>query len=294
MAWAWSPRLVIQSLAFGLPDIPVRIGAWALRLADRLVLQAYVPLSAVGIYSVGYMLGSAVFDIVASAVNSAILPFFYGTATDRSEEESKRVFARVAAWDAALIGALALGTTLFAREAILVLTTRRYLAATAVVPFVAWASAFQALAHVPSRGIYLARRTGLLPFVFILPAAANVGLNFVLIPRMGIIGAAWATLIAYPMMFVLAVVAGQRAYRIPYDWGRMALALGVALVLSFGEPFVETDGLLGTLALKLGVLFAYPVILLLCGFVVPAERAMLRRALRGWGKGRRVVMWVLG
>ena len=294
MAWAWSPRLVIRSLAFGLPDIPVRIGAWALRLADRLVLQSYVSLSAIGIYSVGYMLGSAVFDVVASAVNSAILPFFYGTAADRSEEESKRVFARVAAWDAALIGVLALGTTLFAREGILILTTRQYLDAAAIVPFVAWASAFQALAHVPSRGIYLARRTGLLPLVFLLPAVANVGLNYLLIPRMGILGAAWATLLAYPLMFVLAVIAGQRAYRIPYDWGRMTLALGAALVLSFAEPFVQTEGLLGTLALKLGVLLAYPVILLVCGFVVPAERQMLRRAVRGWGKGRRVVMWVLG
>lgn len=285
---------MIQSLAFGLPDIPVRVGAWGLRLADRLVLQAYVPLSAVGVYSVGYMLGSAVFEVVASAVNSAILPFFYGTASDRSEQESKRVFARVAAWDAALIGLLALGTTLFAREAILLLTTRSYLGATAIVPFVAWASAFQALAHVPSRGIYLARRTGLLPVVFVVPAAVNVALNFVLVPRLGVMGAAWATLVAYPLLFVLTIVAGQRAYRIPYDWSRMALALGAALALSLAKPLVEADGLVTSLALKAGLFAAYPAALLAFGFVLPAERAAVQRACRGWLKGRRVVTSVLG
>ena len=256
------------------------------------MLQAYVPLSAVGVYSVGYMLGSAVFEVVASAVNSAILPFFYGTAADRSEEESKRVFARVAAWDAALIGLLALGTTLFAREAILLLTTKNYLGAVAVVPFVAWASAFQALAHVPSRGIYLSRRTGLLPLVFVVPAAVNVALNFVLVPWLGIMGAAWATLVAYPLLFVLTVVAAQRAYPIPYDWGRMALALGIALALSFAEPLVDVDGLVAAVALKLVLFAAYPVALFVFGFVLPAERAALQRLWRGWIKSRRVVTTV--
>jgi O-antigen/teichoic acid export membrane protein len=248
-----------------------------------------VPLSVVGVYSVGYMLGSAVFEVVASSVNSAILPFFYGTATDLSEEDSKRIFARVAAWDAALIGFLALGTTLFAREAILLLTTRQYLGATAFVPFIAWASAFQALAHVPSRGIYLSRRTGLLPAVFVVPAAVNVGLNFLLVPRIGVMGAAWATLLAYPLMFVLAVVAGQRAYRIPYDWGRIALALGAALALSLATPLAEREGLLASLALKAVLLAAYPAALLVFGFVLPAERAVVKRTWRAWLKGRRAL-----
>ncbi len=258
------------------------------------MLQAYVPLAAVGVYSIGAMLGSAVFEVVASAVNSAILPFFYGTAAERSEAESKRVFARVAAWDAALIGFLALGTTLFAREAILLLTTREYLAADAIVPLVAWASAFQALAHVPSRGIYLARRTAVLPLVFVIPAAVNVVLNILLIPRLGILGAAWAMLAAYPLLFVLTVIAGQRAYRIPYDWRRMALALGAALALSLAKPAVESDGLAISIALKALLLAAYPAVLLACGFVLPDERAAAQRAWRHRFGSRRTATSPLG
>jgi O-antigen/teichoic acid export membrane protein len=275
---------VSRALAFGLPDIPVRVGGWALRLADRLVLQAYVPLSAVGVYAIGAMLGTAVFEVVATAVNSAILPFFYATAADRTEAESRRVFARVAAWDAALIGFLALGTTLFAREAILLLTTRDYLAAQAIVPLVAWAAAFQALAHVPSRAIYLARRTGILPIVFLVPAAVNVGLALLLVPRLGIVGAAYAALAAYPLLFALTVLAGQRVYRIPYDWGRMALALGAALALSLATPVVESGGLATSIALKTVLLAAYPAVLLASGFVAPAERTAVLRALRRAGK----------
>jgi O-antigen/teichoic acid export membrane protein len=274
---------------FGLPDIPVRIGAWALRLADRLVLQAYVSLSAIGVYSVGYMLGTSMFEIITNAINSAVLPFFYGTATERSEGDAKRIFSRVSCWNTALIGALALATSLFARETILVLTTRQYLDAVPIVPLVAWASAFQALSQVPSRGIYLARRTAVLPIVFAVPAVVKIALTIALVPWLGIVGAAWATLIAYPLLFVLSVIFGQRAYYIPYDWRRMAVALGAALALTCARPFVETDGLVTSIALKMLLFVAYPAVLLAFGFVLPAERVAMQRAVSRWVKGRRAV-----
>jgi hypothetical protein len=69
----------------------------------------------------------------------------------------------------------------------------------------------------------------------------------------------------------------------------MALALGVALALSFAEPLVEVDGLVAALALKLVLFAAYPVALFVFGFVLPAERAQLQRLVRGLLKGRRVV-----
>jgi O-antigen/teichoic acid export membrane protein len=107
----------------------VRVGGWALKLADRLVLQKFLPLSVVGLYSVGYSLGSMPFELIASATAAAILPFFYRTATEESEHASKAIFATVAAYDAALFGFLGLGTILFAREVIVLFATSEYLGA---------------------------------------------------------------------------------------------------------------------------------------------------------------------
>ncbi len=162
-----------------------------MRVADRLVLQAFVPLAQVGVYSIGYMLGATAFDVVASSVNSAILPFVYRTAIEESEISSKKIFADVAAWNAALLGLLGLGTVLFSHEIILIFATARFLEAESIVPLIAWASIFQALANVPNRGIYLARKTGWLPLVFLVPAGLSVALNFALVPRWGITGRPW-------------------------------------------------------------------------------------------------------
>jgi O-antigen/teichoic acid export membrane protein len=270
----------MQCLAFGWVDVPVRVGAWALRLADRLVLQAFLPLSMVGIYSVGYMLGATAFDLVASSVNSAILPFFYRTASERSERSSKRVFADVAAWNAALLAFLGLGTVLFAREIIVIFATTRFLAAEPIVPLVAWASVFQALSHVPARGIYLVKKTGWLPMVFLAPAGLNVALNFVMVPRWGIMGAALATLVSYPVLFALTLVVAQRVYPIPYDYPRMAKPLLILLLLSLLKLVVPVEPMAAAIGLKAVLLLAYPAALLASGFFAPEERLVLERVAR--------------
>lgn len=264
------------------------MGGWALKLADRLILQRYVALSAVGVYSVGYMLGGTLFDLIASSVNSAILPFVYQTAREESEERSKSVFAELAAWNAALIALIGLVTILFAHEVIVILTTRDYLAAETVVTMIVWASIFQALAHVPTRAIYLVKKTGYLLVVFLVPAVLNVGLNFALIPPFGIRGAALATLIAYPVLFALTLWVAQHVYPIPYDYWRMAKPLAVLLALCIGKEAIPTDSLVAAVALKALLLAAFPVGLLASGFVTAAERRRLAdlvlRTAQRWGR----------
>jgi O-antigen/teichoic acid export membrane protein len=285
LTWRVSPGLVRRCLAFGINDVPVRVGAWALRLADRLILQAYVPLSAVGVYSMGYMLGSTGFELIGSAVNAAILPFFYRVAADETPARAQAIFARLAAWHVALFGFLGLALSLFAREIILLFATARYLAAEPIVQLVVWASVALTLAQIPLRAVYTAKRTANLPVVFLVPAALNVTLNFVWIPHHGILGAAAATAVAYPLMTVLQFWAAQRVYPIPYPYARMAAALAVAVLLAAVGWLASPDDRLAEASLQLALLTAYPALLWLTGFMPADERragvafvgAMLRR-----------------
>jgi O-antigen/teichoic acid export membrane protein len=220
------------------------------------------------------------FELIASATSAAILPFFYRTATEESEDASKSIFATVAAYDTALFAFLGLGTILFAREVILVFATAVYLDAEAVVPFVVWASIFRVLAQVPARGIYLVKQTGPLAAAFLTPVLVNIVLNLVLIPPYGMMGAAWATLLAYPTMFGLTLWLAQRFYPIPYDYLRIAKPLAIALTLSLLKDAATTESMLLTVASKTAILAIFPVALLASGFVTLEERRALRRALR--------------
>jgi O-antigen/teichoic acid export membrane protein len=277
MTWAFSPRIVLRALAFGGPDVPVRVGMWTLKLADRLILQAYVPLALVGVYSLGYMLGATAFELVGSSLNAAILPFFYATATEEPGQPSRRVFASVAAYEGAVIAFLGLGTILFARDLIVLLATSRYLAAAPVVPIVVWGAVFLNLSHVPMRAIYNVKKTGWLVVVFVIPALLNIGLNLLWIPPYGIMGAAWATLVAYAVLLVLHFIVAQHVYPIPYQYGRMAMPLVLMLGLSVATGAVPPGPTLLALGSKALLLAAFPPLLWVCGFFTSEERRVLRQ-----------------
>ncbi len=113
-AFSWT--VVKQSLAFGLPESPVRFGNWALRMANQIILQYFVPLSLIGIYSVGYAVGSIIFELTMSGVHSAILPFYYQTAKEEAPEQAKQIFAYIAAYTLVLILFLSLFTIFMGKD----------------------------------------------------------------------------------------------------------------------------------------------------------------------------------
>jgi O-antigen/teichoic acid export membrane protein len=275
---AFRPEIVRQSLAFGAPEIPLRWGRWALRTADRLILQRFASLAAVGIYSVGSSVSKMGFDLVANGIHWALVPFFYSTATEESDGRSRRLFARIATYNLLILVALGLGTLVFGRDLIHLLASAKYAEAERVMPLIVAASVLEASFYIPSKGLYLMRRTGLLLPLFLVPALLNVGLNLVLVPAMGMMGAAWSALIGYSVMITASLIVSQRVYHIPYEYGRLARVL-LAGPLVWGVTLALPDvGLALGLALKTLALALYPLLLLVTGFFTADELAWARRA----------------
>ena len=66
----------------------------------------------------------------------------------------------------------------------------------------------------------------------LIAAVVNVALNFALVPTYGMEGSAAATLAAYVVLFVVMAWHAQRTYPVPYQWRRVATALGAAAALA--------------------------------------------------------------
>src|SRR3989339_551308 len=66
-------------------------------------------------------------------------------------------------------------------------------------------------------------------------AVVNVIANLLLIPRLGMTGAAVATLLSYVVMAVGIYFPSQRFYHVRYEWSRLArvFVLGISIVLVF-------------------------------------------------------------
>jgi O-antigen/teichoic acid export membrane protein len=266
--------LLRPALAFGLPKVPHGVFVQLLNGMDRKILDLFVTRAEVGLYHVGYTLGAGV-KFATSAFEPAWGPFVYAQLKD---PEAPRTLARVATYAYAGFLAVTLMVAVLGRELLygLTFTNPSFRAAAPVIPVVALAYLLHGVFLLGSIGIGISRRASYYPIVTAAAAATNLALNLVLIPRSGMVGAAWATVAAYAVMAALGITFSNKAYPIPFETGRIArlsaagLATYLVSTLAPQEPWPAAG-------VKLASLLVFPVLLGAMGFLAPSERAFLRR-----------------
>jgi len=260
--------LLRQMQKFGMPLVPSALALWAISFVDREFIVWYKNTAEVGVYSAALKI-AGVITFVMVAFRTAWPAFAYSIEDDG---EARRTYAFVltyllafASWVALVIGALAPWW-------VRLLTDPRYQRAEKGVPLLAFAFALYAGYTVLAIGSGRARRTQFNWVVTGAGAAASIGLNFWLIPRWGMVGAAISMVISYVVLFVCMTLYSQRVYPVAYQWRRVVTVVGAAV----GLTVAARAGHLG-LAPSFLLVLAYPVALTALGFYLPVERARLRR-----------------
>jgi O-antigen/teichoic acid export membrane protein len=89
----------------------------------------------------------------------------------------------------------------------------------------------------------------------------NVGLALLLVPRFGLLGAAWATMLAQVLATVLIAVIGNRFDPVRWDHARYALAFGGSLALTLSMGSLELGGMGLDIAARVSALALLSVLL---------------------------------
>jgi O-antigen/teichoic acid export membrane protein len=278
----WAGPEMRAQLGFGLSLVPAGLAGFVLDLSDRFFLKHYASMDEVGLYSLGYRFGEIILFLV-TAVQLAWPQFVF---SNRRSERPQELYSYATTYYLGGMLFAVLGLSLLAPELITIMATPAFHAAAVVVPVIALCGLCEGLCSVGTVGIMLRRRPLVRSAGVIVAAAVNIGLNFLLIPRYGMMGAAWATLAAFTVQMTLLVYVALRYYPIPYQWSRMALLTSVAAALYGAGSFVPPGPLWALVGIKLALITGFPVILWLFGFFQPAERRQLQQL---WTSiGRRV------
>lgn len=274
----WRPQgLLRQLLLAGIPLVPSGLAVWALGYVDRPILQQMgVGLAAIGVYDVANKLASML-ALMSIPFQAAWTPFALAI---QQQPEAPRVYARVLTMYVAGMLGVVLALGLFAREVLLVFATPAYLEGYRYVWLLAYAAPIQGSAIILAIGLYLSKRTAHLAWTAAVGAAVNIGLNLLLVPRLGVLGAAIATPLGYLCGPVATYVVAQRARPMPYDLLRLGLAFGTQLALiAIGLQWSTTTTPL-TIGVRAALLLAYPLLLIMFGVVTRAELAQAQALLR--------------
>jgi O-antigen/teichoic acid export membrane protein len=222
----FAPEILRKSLAFGLPRVPHGFALQLMAVGDRFVMTRYVSMQDIGVYSIGVSFG-LIEKIVLGAFEYAWAPFYYATAR---EPDAARVFSAVTTYGVALLALMTAGLCAIAADLLNLATHGQYVAATGVMMWTAVGVFFYGVYLLTSIGLNITSNTTYYPITTAIGAGLNIGLNFALIPRFGIIGAAWANGAAYAVQAGLAFAFSQRFYPIRYESGRVSRALAAAVI----------------------------------------------------------------
>jgi O-antigen/teichoic acid export membrane protein len=232
--------LLKKALRYGLPVVPHSIAGIVNDQIDRFVLSAMLGLQAVGVYSMGYRLAGVAMGMTM-AQNQAFSPVFMETMqrAERAEANGDAGTAKSLKTRIASLGMtnILVGCTVAqlvgsgARELLALATTPAFGDSWRVVgPVAAGVVSWSWYGTLSQSIMFRTESVRRLPLITISAAVANLGTNVLLIPRLGIDGAAWATFVSNSALATGAFYLGTRSVSIPYAFRRWAITSAWACV----------------------------------------------------------------
>ncbi len=228
------PATARELLRLGLPMVPAFGAIFVLLQGNRYILSLFEEMDTVGVYSVGVQLGMAM-GLAVSAFSTAWTPYFMSFGARR--REAPPVLARVTTYYVLGFGALSLFFFLGGRAALLVLAAPAFHEGYLVAGWAATAQWMIGLFNVLMPPCTYAREIQYSSWIQVAAAILAIGLNLVLIPLWGMLGAGLA-LAAGPAMMAAMLWAWNRSQeprylQIRYERSRIFGFFGLYAAIAF-------------------------------------------------------------
>jgi O-antigen/teichoic acid export membrane protein len=217
-AWLVLPTrldLVGDLVRFAFPFGFVCILGAAVPMVERQMVEKLLGVERLGIYAAGSKL-AMLLALVVGSFQTAWAPF--STAIHR-EADAAQTYNLVLEFYSLLVCILTLTLDSIATPLMTLLASRRYVDATVVVFPLAMATAVQSISWVTEIGISLSKRTYCIVYPQIAYTAVIASTMLLLVPSVGLVGAAIAMLVAQVVRSITASWLGQRFYPLPWNYG---------------------------------------------------------------------------
>jgi len=268
--FSFDPKLMKKILAYSAPLVIVGLAGAINDSGDKIFLKFLYPdaetaQATVGEYSASYRLAILI-TLFTQMFRYAFEPFIFNVS---GQKDAKETYATVMKYFVLSGLLLCLGTTLYIDlfQYLLGPDTR---GALRIVPIVMMGYLFLGIYYNLSVWYKIKDLTRYAALMASIGAAVTIGLNIILIPKIGYMGSALATLACYLVMMVISYFWGRRAYPVPYETGRLVgwivLAAGIYVISWLLRPD----------ALWLRLLLNTLLFLLFTGIIARGERKLVR------------------
>ncbi len=229
----YSPILAKDMMSYGIPLISVFLLTQIMSITDRICLDFFIGSAAVGLYAVGYNLGNHSMMMIYNAINLGVFPMLVKTFENADKETIQKSFTEKVEIIMAITLPASFGLWAAAPNIAYVMTGEDFaLEVAGIIPFITFAGLFTGMKlFLFDQVFHLYKKSKQQTLTLIPPVVANVVLNIILIPMMGIQGAIIATLISSVIGLGFSAVMSRAIFTFPMPYMKIGKILFAAIIM---------------------------------------------------------------
>jgi len=251
----YSKGLLKKLLIYGLPIASANLLEELTKVSDRFMLAGMQDKAQAGLYAVGYDLSGSSILMIMAVINLAAYPVIIKLLEDGKTQESNDYFRQYTIALLAISIPAVVGLNLVGPDLIYLLIDERFQeSVTFLLPWITSAIFLMGLqVFYFDLAFQLGDHTMGIAKIGVVIAAVNIGLNYWLIPIMGIQGAAIATLSSFMVGSILSATFGRKYYALPVPYKSFAKIIVATVFMAFCLWWVKDLRGWGWLILQLAV-----------------------------------------
>ena len=285
--WRFQRRFVRHLVAFGAPLVFANLANVFLNTGDRFVIDAFRGAEEVAVYGLAQKFGSLVYMLFVQSFSMAFAVLGLKALGNPGSREAGNLHRRAFRHFAVLAGWGALGVSVLALDVTVLLSSNpAYQDAEPLILPIALGFVAYGLYYIAMNVLYAAKQTGRIAGYVVGTAVLNLALNLALVPFLGAMGAALATLLSYAGLAAVTAWRARQLVEVAFPWWALgSVVLIVAGLWALAQPSYAWD-VPQRIAWRLGLVALYPALVLAAGVYTRSEVRAVVGQLRGFGRGR--------
>lgn len=249
MQFKFDTLLWKRMMIYAIPLLIAGMAGMVNETMDRILLTYLLPeneaMSQTGIYGACYKI-AIIMTVFIQTFRFAAEPFFFSHA---KEKDAKKTYADIMKYFVIICSLIFLGT-MMNLSWIQYFIGKPFRVGLAVVPVLLLANLCLGVFINQSFWYKLTGQTRYGAYLAIFGAVITLVLNFYLIPRIGYMGSAWATLVCYAAMMIASYFLGQKHYPVNYDLKRFFGYVTLSLILYALSGLISIESYMFDLVLR--------------------------------------------
>lgn len=234
-------NILKDTLKIALPLFPNFLVYWVFNSSDRIMISNLASINDVGVYSIGAKLGH-MSQLIYTAFSGGWLFFSFSTMKEKNQVKNNSLIFEYMGLISFVATSVVFATSYFIYEH---LFEGEYVRGYVLAPYLFLAPLLQMLFQIECNQFVIIKKTWPNVLLLSIGAVSNIVLNIILIPSVGVEGAAIASLLGYIITLLVTTIVLKKMQLITISWKFYMASLLMLFYIIVWRIFATTNTLLG-------------------------------------------------